>query len=85
MLQTVTKWKVVASFDGRDDVVIWLYDNFITNIVRTIAGMDFSENGLEQPTQITVSRVAPFPSTSFIGVTTGGSAAQPGPSGGTVN
>lgn len=57
MIQTVPKWKVTVSFSSRDDVVLWIYDSHLSNAMRTVAAMQFTEDGLEQPTSIHVGVV----------------------------
>ena len=60
MMQMVQRWKVIARFSGRPDIIIWIDNNFLSNVMRTVAEMQFSENGLEQPTAITIEAVG-FP------------------------
>ena len=57
-MQIVPKWKVTVKFQARADIVLWLYDYNIGNVLRIVAGMQFTENGLDQPTQITVGSAA---------------------------
>lgn len=54
MMVVVKKWKVTVKFTDRE-VVIYVNDNFIANALRTVAGLDFTANGLEQPVSISVS------------------------------
>jgi hypothetical protein len=56
MLQVISKWRVVVSYGGdRAPVVLYISDNFLSNALRTLASLEFSENRLEQPTSIQVS------------------------------
>ncbi len=58
MMQTVQKWKVVVIFDRmQPEHVFWIYDNCASNVLRKIADMQFTENGLVQPTSINVFSV----------------------------
>jgi hypothetical protein len=54
MMQTIRKWAVEVTFADRA-FVFWVHDNFLANVLRTVAGLDFSANGLEQPSSIRVS------------------------------
>lgn len=53
MMQVVPKWKVTVTFSDRN-LVFWVSDSSISNVMRKIADMQFTENGLEQPVQITI-------------------------------
>ncbi len=56
MMQTVPKWKVTVEFSNYEkNVTFWVYDNHSSNVLRHIASMDFSGDGLTQPTQIVVT------------------------------
>jgi hypothetical protein len=48
MLQVVPKWKVTVKFPDRE-VEVWMYEQHLSNVLRTVASMQFSENGLEHP------------------------------------
>ena len=59
MMQVSPKWKVTATFDsGLPPHQIWLYDNFISNILRKVADIQFTGSGLIQPVSITIELVA---------------------------
>lgn len=55
---SIAKWKVCATFNSRE-VVLYVNENHLSNVLRTIAGIQFSETGLEQPDGISVTRVYP--------------------------
>ena len=56
MQQGIDKWKVrVILRDDVPDLVFWVYDNHLANVLRAVATMQFSENGLEQPQSICVA------------------------------
>jgi len=64
MIQVVRKWKVTVTFrvlNAGDvqtrDVVVWMHDNFSSNVLRTLAGLQFTESGLDEPIAITVQAV----------------------------
>jgi hypothetical protein len=43
MMQALPRWKVtVTEVKGGRDHVFWVYDNFIANVLRTVAGLDFA-------------------------------------------
>lgn len=52
MMQIVPRWKVTIRFPDRE-VVIYVNDNFIANVLRTVASLDFTGT-MEQPTSITI-------------------------------
>lgn len=54
MMQVSRKWKVVVKFADRE-VVLWIADNFPSNVLRTVANLEFSETGLHQPISINVT------------------------------
>jgi len=53
MMQIVPKWKVTAVFADRR-VVVWIYDAHLSNVLRRVSDMQFTESGLEQPRMIAV-------------------------------
>lgn len=53
MMQVVKKWKVKIVFDSRV-VEFWVHDNFLSNVLRKIVDMQFTESGLEQPTKVVI-------------------------------
>lgn len=53
MMQVVPKWKVTVLFTDRS-VVLWIHDPFIGNVLRKLADLQFTENGLDQPIEIIV-------------------------------
>jgi hypothetical protein len=58
MMQTVQKWKVLVHFSlNENDLVFWVNENHMSNVLRKIADMQFTENGLEQPVQISIIAV----------------------------
>ncbi len=54
MMQVVPKWKVVVTFQSREPITLWIHDTCIVNVLRKVADLQFTENGLEQPTRITI-------------------------------
>jgi hypothetical protein len=56
MMQVVPRWKVTVFFADRGDLVFWLSDGHLGNVLRLVSGMQFSENGLDQPQAVTVQR-----------------------------
>ena len=57
MMQVLKKWKVSVFFKEGTSQVFWINDNFMSNVLRKVADMDFSENGLVQPLQIVITEV----------------------------
>lgn len=55
MMKLITKWRVVVIFDSRE-VVLWIHDISHCNVLRSVASLQFSENGLEQPKRIVIER-----------------------------
>lgn len=53
MVQTVPKWKVTVRFPDRQ-MALWIYDISISNVLRKVSEMQFSDNGLEQPTEVVI-------------------------------
>lgn len=68
MMQVVPRWKVRVLFSGKNSVTLWFHDHHVSNVLRQVAALSFSENGLEQPEEIIVA-AAPYTNTM---VTTGG-------------
>lgn len=60
MMQVLPKWKVTVTFPGHD-VVLWIHDNFISNVLRTVSTLQFNDTGLEQPTHVAISQVTGKP------------------------
>ena len=56
MLQVVPKWKVTVKFKGHD-AVVWINETHIENVLRQVASMQFTENGLERATAVIVTAV----------------------------
>lgn len=54
MLQIVPKWRIQVMFGGRPTVTVWMHDNNIENVLRQVAGMRFTDDALDKPTEITV-------------------------------
>jgi len=53
MMQTVKKWKVTVTTQNGRDMTFWVNDNFLSNVMRTVASLDFCP-GIEQPRRIDV-------------------------------
>lgn len=69
MMQVVPKWKVSVFFVGTAaDVAFWVFANSIGDVLRQVASMSFTENGLEQPTSIQITQSQPVSSQQ--GITT---------------
>lgn len=54
MMQVVPKWKVVV-WQGEDEHVFWITDNCLSNVMRKVADMQFSKDGLTQPSCISIT------------------------------
>ncbi len=63
MMYVAPKWKVTIRFSLREDVVFWISDVSVSNVLRTVAGLDFigpgpfpvnSTDRIDQPIQIVV-------------------------------
>lgn len=57
MMQVIPKWKVTVTFGagtGSREFVLWVSDGHIANVLRTVANLQFTATGLEQPTGIYV-------------------------------
>jgi hypothetical protein len=58
MMQVQQKWKVTVLFEGaKERQVLWLHDTFAANVLRKLADISFSEGGLQQPIEITITPV----------------------------
>lgn len=64
MMQVVPKWEVKLCYEGDRVFKVWISDNFMSNVLRKVAEMDFTENALEQPYLVTVSAMGRAPSGS---------------------
>lgn len=67
MMQVLPKWKVTVTFATGREAVVWIHDNFMANVLRSVATLEFSDNGLEQPTYIGISRVTGAPPNVTVG------------------
>ena len=56
-MQAVPKWKVTVVLTADRQVVLWIHDNHLSNVLRQVSNMQFTENGLTQPLEIIVSGV----------------------------
>lgn len=55
MMQVMAKWKVTVEFTNHEkNVTFWVHDNFVANVLRKVADLDFSGDGLDQPICIIV-------------------------------
>ncbi len=55
MMQVIPQWKIVLDYPNRASVEFWMSETFVSAVLRIISELQFTENGLEQPTRITVS------------------------------
>ncbi len=55
MMQTVPKWKIQILFASRE-VVVWISDSHIENVLRQVASMQFTEDGTERAQSVIVSK-----------------------------
>lgn len=55
MLQIINKWKVTVSMANGDMHTFWVNDNFLPNVLRKVADLQFSATGLQEPTSISIS------------------------------
>lgn len=54
MIQIQKKWKVTVTV-GSGVITFWVSDNFLSNVMRTVANIEFSSSGLnEQPKSIAI-------------------------------
>jgi len=53
MMKVVKKWKVQLDFEGRV-VEFWVHDDHFGNVLRQVASIQFTENGLEQPKRVVI-------------------------------
>lgn len=56
MMQVIQKWRVEVTF-SHQVFVLWVSENHLANVLRKLADLEFSENSLEQPTQIQIALV----------------------------
>lgn len=56
MMQVIPKWRVVVWVNGKEQK-IWVNETHLSNVLRKIADMHFTETGLPQPSRITVDEV----------------------------
>ncbi len=58
MMHIVPKWKVTVKFDvGIHIKEIWISDSHLSNVLRTVSMIDFTETGLVQPISLEISLV----------------------------
>ncbi len=70
MIQVIPQWKIAFEFSDRT-VTFWLHNNHVGNVLRTVSDLQLSENGLETPLAIHISRVEKLnPSTTLSGTGT---------------
>ncbi len=55
MIQTVPKWRIEAVLSNGRRTQIWLSDQHIGNVLRTVSSMSFDANPLVMVDQITVT------------------------------
>lgn len=56
MIRVIPKWRVTVKLYSHDkeDVVFWISDDHMANVLRTVASMDFTMNALEHPKSIVI-------------------------------
>lgn len=59
MMKLIPRWRVTIRFDNgaREPTVFFISDEHASNVLRHVASMQFSENGLERETRIVVELV----------------------------
>ncbi len=56
MMSITQKWRVTVGFQSRE-MVLFVNDNHLSNVLMSLAKLQFSENGIEdQPTRMTIAR-----------------------------
>jgi hypothetical protein len=58
MMQIVKRWRVEVTMRGGRKHVVWIDDNFAANVLRKLADIRFSENGVDEPVGIAIGEVA---------------------------
>ncbi len=56
MMQMVQRWRVTVTVAGQASE-FWINDNFLSNVLRKVADIQFSENGLSEPTRLLIALV----------------------------
>ena len=55
MIQTVDRWRIDVRCEGQTQI-FWINENSISNVLRWLASMQFSSNGLVHPESIAIVR-----------------------------
>jgi len=53
MLQVIRKWHVEVILQDGKTITFWVSDNFLSNVLRTVASLDFC-GGIEQPASLLI-------------------------------
>jgi hypothetical protein len=56
MMQVIARWRVTVTFEGGRQQVIWISGSFVSNIMRMVADLSWTADGIEQPVNITIAR-----------------------------
>lgn len=54
MMTVIPKWRVLVTMPNGKQAEFWISDNYIGNVLRQVAAMHFSADGLHEPTSIHV-------------------------------
>ena len=65
MLQVIPKWKVTVTVAGVAQV-LWVYANSVSDVMRKLADIQFTENGLTQPTSVHIQGGGPVIGTAQV-------------------
>lgn len=55
MIQVLNKWKIVIHFEHKNDLMFYIHDNHIQNVLRKLA--DISYDGINQEIGIDIELV----------------------------
>ncbi len=53
MMQILEQWKVTIR-KGSGEQTFWMNENFLNNVLQSLAKLQFSQNGLDQPVSLTI-------------------------------
>ncbi len=56
MMQILPKWRVLVNFRGsRPNLEFWMSEAHFGNVLRKVADLSFSANGLDEPLSISIA------------------------------
>ena len=56
MLLVIPSWRVTITYERRDPVVLWVHDHHLSNVMRKVSDLSFSNpaKGFDEPISIEI-------------------------------